>query len=260
MVRHADYSQELRVSQLQTGDVVLIREPHCAHPPACLAQWLACMTVNHAGVAINPADFPEASKMRDRVTLNSERRYLFHTQFQGIKVWELSRYLKRCRHGRCHGRGTFWVRQWLTKEDGNPAPRKLVAAAIDELVRLDWESGGIPYEDRYMDMCAAYWDCCEGCCKFCQNDGDDSSLFCSELVALLAQQGGFLTTQRPADEFVPMDFLKSDGQQIEFAQVCEGICLGPPRVVVCDGENDNSSDTDSESDTDASTGSSSSAL
>ncbi|RZI46413.1 hypothetical protein [Candidatus Finniella inopinata] len=36
--------------------------------------------------------------------------------------------------------------------------------------------------------------------------GDDSSLFCSELVALMLQQLGYLSTELPADNYTPRDF------------------------------------------------------
>jgi len=49
--------------------------------------------------------------------------------------------------------------------------------------------------------------CCTCCyCPCCENKPDDSSLFCSELVAYFYQEMGILDKKRPANEYMPSDF------------------------------------------------------
>lgn len=202
------------VSQLRTGDILLVRDPQCAHTPACLAQNLLCWTVNHVGLAINPKDFSESSALHMGTRLDYGKRYL------------------RITRGNQCGQGSIWVRQVLCMgtECNQVPPVQLVYA----LERFLGEDRGKRYEQSCCALVGAYCDSCERL-HLCKNRGDDSSLFCSELVALILQEGHVLGKQRPADEFVPMDFMSSNGVKVERAELCPGFRLAPARQLVSDG-------------------------
>ena len=78
-------------------------------------------------------------------------------------------------------------------------------------------------------MVCAYFDSCEECCDgCCLAHPDTSSLFCSELAALVLQRAEVLSEERPADEMVPPDFLGTSANTIEQAHLI-GVTLAEPR-------------------------------
>merc|ERR1711974_397156 len=99
-----------------------------------------------------------------------------------------------------------------------------VSAKIDEFL---WEVHDSPYETNPLSMLQAYFDSCEPL-GFCQGSRDTSSFFCSELVAEALQRTSVLSDDIPSSEIVPMDFLQSNGEQIERAKLRDGVRLGPP--------------------------------
>jgi hypothetical protein len=82
------------------------------------------------------------------------------------------------------------------------------------------EFHGRPYETNQLEMIRAALD--TGMSQ--RNQPDASSVFCSEMVALLYRRIGVLGGNWPANEFVPGDF--ADGKQVDLA-LAESFYLDP---------------------------------
>mmetsp|Transcript_28429 Transcript_28429/g.80306 ORF Transcript_28429/g.80306 Transcript_28429/m.80306 type:complete len:248 (+) Transcript_28429:59-802(+) len=231
----------VEISRLRTGDVICIRDPQFAHAGACLSQNLLCWNTNHVGMVVDPADLPSESALRTgHPEIRVGRRYLLHTLFTGVKVWDLGQYLQRTRRGRCGARGTMWARQIVTEgRTSDDELRRSLALVVDKTFD---EVRDKHYEDQIFSLLNAYFDSCEAFGNCGKNSGDDSSLFCSELVSMMLQQGGVLGTQRPADEIVPQDFLYSNGKTVEGASMADGFRLGPVLELEPDDESDDDTD------------------
>lgn len=232
--RHAE---ALDLYELRTGDIVLFREPQCAHLGAWCAQNLLCWEANHVGLVLHPSDFGADSRVRRRHELQDGRPYVFHALLSGVKVWDLEAYGRRItREGGCF-QSHCWARQLLT--EGPPgtaacpgdALRALIAHKADEFFEEIREAS---YQLDPAILLSAYFDTCEMCC--CANDeyaSSSSSIFCSELVAETLQRAGIISNDIASNEFVPMDFLLSNGLNIERSKFV-GVRLGPPRKVQLD--------------------------
>merc|ERR1712203_1034703 len=108
--------------------------------------------------------------------------------------------------------------------DGSDARiHERMAQAIDKILPEIRDRG---YEENWHHMVRAYCDSCE-ICGCGANKRDESTLFCSELLALILQRGEVLGMERPSDEFVPEDFLSSDGKMVEKANMVKGFGLSP---------------------------------
>lgn len=228
-------TEPIAVSELRTGDVICIRDPQCLHAGACLSQNLLCWESNHVGMALNPEDFSEGAACKIRAKhpeFVAGKVFVLHTLVTGVKVWDVASYAKKNK-GKGFSRGIIWIRQLEVEggdSDAQEEMRAQIAASTDEL----WgDVAEKPYEQKPCSMLSAYFDSCEGinvpgCCA---SNGDATSLFCSELVAMALQKGKVLGEERPPDEFVPMDFLASDGHTVEKASMATGMRLGPLRVL-----------------------------
>lgn len=211
---------------LCTGDVIIVREPQFANCGTCFFQNVLCWEANHAAIAISPKDFSRDSNLRTRhPEIEDSKTYLLHALVTGIKVWEFGQYCNRV-YGGC-APGAIFARQ-LEFEVDEPEFRKQMAKEVDELF---CDVADKPYEQHCCTMISAYYDGCErfGCCK---SAPDDSSIFCSELVAMTLQKARVLSDDRPADEFTPMDFLSSDGEYVEEAPFLPGMTFGPTLQVL----------------------------
>merc|ERR1712113_445571 len=117
----------------------------------------------------------------------------------------------------------MWVRQLIATDGSDASIPERMAQAIDKILP---EIRDKSYGENWGHMVSAYCDSCEMCgCGV--NKSDESTLFCSELVALILQRSEVLGMERPPDEFVPEDFLSSDGKMVEEANMVKGFGLGP---------------------------------
>lgn len=105
--------------------------------------------------------------------------------------------------------GEVWVRPIL-----GPRTSKMKRAAMN-LMR---DFHGRPYEKSQLDLIRSALDI-PGF-KMTQNQGDASSVFCSELSAIMLREVGILKGGEPPDEFTPADFAGDD------LKLAEGYSLG----------------------------------
>jgi len=224
-----DYSDGQKCLQetLRSGDVLLSRDPAFGKAGACVAQAFLCWGVNHGGLAVDPAEFPENGHMRTRMPhLVPGKKYMLHALLTGVKVWDIEGYLKKMAKGK--PRGVIYARHLQIEGPDAVAKRSTFLAAMDTTFG---EVVDKAYESNFLSMFAGYCDACEECCPCCQSGGDDKEVFCSELMASVYIAGGALSRERPADEFTPTDFLDSDGVAIEKTSFNLGYALGPIETV-----------------------------
>ncbi|CAE7839932.1 unnamed protein product [Symbiodinium sp. CCMP2592] len=215
------------LSELQTGDVLLSKEPILSSPGACFMRSCLCWQAHHIGLVVNPADFPAESHLRRRhPEMEQGSMYVFHALVTGMKVWDLERYIRRI-HNACVLPGEAWVRQLRASTE---TPSDFRPQLIAELDAAFEELHSRPYEKNQLSTLHAFCDCAE-VCGLCQAKQDTSSIFCSELVAEVLQRGKVLSTDRPSSEFTPMDFLRSDGRSVEQAKLQSCLELGRLRRI-----------------------------
>mmetsp|Transcript_111424 Transcript_111424/g.175588 ORF Transcript_111424/g.175588 Transcript_111424/m.175588 type:complete len:247 (-) Transcript_111424:65-805(-) len=221
-----DYSGGLKASleEVRSGDVLLARDPAFRKAGACLAQSLLCWGVNHMGLAVDPGDFPVSGALRTKMPqLEPGNKYMLHALVSGIRVWTLEDYLQRM-IDKGPPTGAIYIRQLLFESNSPDADRERFLSIMDSVFGKVCDKH---YESNFGSMIAGYFDSCEHACSCCASKGDDNSYFCSELAADVYLQAGVLHDDRPADEFVPTDFLDSDGINIESTQFSDGYSLGP---------------------------------
>eukprot|EP00913_Durusdinium_trenchii_P012027 g11299.t1 len=211
-------------------DVVLCRYRLCYAPFTIFVRGMLCWPVNHIGLAIRASDFEEGSQLRHahpemqhgKLGQFSRKTYMFHALVSGMKVWDLERYL----HDLRKDSGDIFVRQLQWTERGQEQ-RKAFHEVVDSAFE---EFKDRPFENDQVTFMGSYCDQLEPTC--CANPTDLSSLFCSELVAEVFQRGQLLAKSRAAAEFTPVDYLKSDGQSVEQAQLETSlVTLGPLRCL-----------------------------
>lgn len=228
-----DYSNgsQIDLQDLLSGDILLTRDPAFTKAGACLAQGLLCWGVNHGGLAVDPAEFPPDGNLRTRMPdLEPGRKYMLHALVTGIRVWNLEDYLHRMiKKG--PPTGAIFVRQLQKENRRRNMGDDFQAALVKAMDAVFGAVADKAYETNYGSMVAGYFDSCEGVCPWCSAKADDNSYFCSELMAEVLLKADVIEHDRPADEFMPTDFLESDGFNIEKTQFCDGISLGPVRAL-----------------------------
>mmetsp|Transcript_10620 Transcript_10620/g.19679 ORF Transcript_10620/g.19679 Transcript_10620/m.19679 type:complete len:249 (+) Transcript_10620:35-781(+) len=210
------------VSDLRTGDVLFARDPAFSKAGACAAQGCLCWSINHTGIAIAPGDFSiDGNLWKRNPDMNPGKRYMLHALMSGIRIWDIDPYLQKMLD-KGPPSGHLYVRQLVsTKGLGF---EKEIADSLDEYFGTIQDK---EYEGNMKTMVTGYFDSCEPCLQCCENRGDHEDLFCSELVAGAYQQAGVLKDDRSADEFMPTDFLNSDGTNVEKTSLMPGYSLGP---------------------------------
>lgn len=221
-----DYSDgvDMSLGELCTGDILLTRDPAFSKAGACLAQGLLCWGVNHGGIAVDPADFPIGGHLRTRLPyLVPGKKYMLHALMSGIRVWDLEEYLERMEY-KGPPTGAIFVRQLQADHMDSKALRAHISKVIDSVF---FDVADKAYEGNWGSMVAGYFDSCEGVCTCCEATGDDDEYFCTELVAAILLKADIIRHERPADEFMPTDFLLSDGETIELTSFDDGYSIGP---------------------------------
>mmetsp|Transcript_24874 Transcript_24874/g.55239 ORF Transcript_24874/g.55239 Transcript_24874/m.55239 type:complete len:278 (-) Transcript_24874:148-981(-) len=228
-----DHLGEIPVTELRTGDVVLFREPKFTSPDNCILQVFFRWDVNHCGLAVDPADFPAGSKVRQLSPMQNDRRYVLHMTTHGLKLWDVDQYLAKMSKRR-FDKGTTFARRLLPGMQSEKAFRKQLATHVDEIFT---EFQNKRYEGNLLSILRGYFDSCEGDKCFvcptncCATSNDLSSLFCSELLAEALQRANVLSRSRHSDEFMPQDFWDSDGVKIEKTNFILGKKLAPATKV-----------------------------
>jgi hypothetical protein len=139
----------------------------------------------------------------ESTTLSDVPDLISGTATKGVQLVNMSSRLKSYD-------GDVWVRQIM-----GPRTRKIKRAAMN-LMR---DFHGRPYEKSQLDLIRSALDI-PGL-KMTHNQGDASSVFCSELAAIMLREVGIMKSGgEPADEFTPADFA-GDGLDLE-----EGYSLG----------------------------------
>jgi len=208
---------------LQSGDVLLTRDPAFGKAGACAVQAFLCWGINHGGLAIDPAEFrPDGPLRSKKPDLVPGKKYMLHAVLTGIKVWDLESYLQKMAKGK--PAGAIYARHLQISGLDGPVKRSSFVAAMDTVFGEICEKS---YEGNISSMLTGYCDTCEQLCPCCKSHGDDNDLYCSELMARVYITGGVLPRERPADEFSPTDFLDSDGVTIEKTSFNVGFSLGP---------------------------------
>ena len=139
----------------------------------------------------------------ESTTLSDVPDLISGTACKGVQLVNMSSRLKSYD-------GDVWVRQIM-----GPRTRKIKRAAMN-LMR---DFHGRPYEKSQLDLIRSALDI-PGL-KMTHNQGDASSVFCSELAAIMLRTVGIMKSGgEPADEFTPADFA-GDNLDLE-----EGYSLG----------------------------------
>ena len=138
----------------------------------------------------------------ESTTLSDVPDLISGTACKGVQLVNMSSRLKSYD-------GDVWVRQIM-----GPRTRKIKRAAMN-LMR---DFHGRPYEKSQLDLIRSALDI-PGF-KMTQNQGDASSVFCSELSAIMLREVGILKGGEPPDEFTPAVFA---GDALKLA---EGYSLG----------------------------------
>ena len=124
----------------------------------------------------------------ESTTLSDVPDLISGTACKGVQLVNMSSRLKSYD-------GDVWVRQIM-----GPRTRKIKRAAMN-LMR---DFHGRPYEKSQLDLIRSALDI-PGL-KMTHNQGDASSVFCSELAAIMLREVGILKGGEPPDEFTPADF------------------------------------------------------
>ncbi|CAE7455514.1 unnamed protein product [Symbiodinium necroappetens] len=156
------------LSELQSGDVLLSKEPILSSPGACFMRSCLCWQTHHIGLVVNPADFPAESHLRRRhPEMEQGRTYVFHALVTGMKVWDLERYIRRI-HKACVLPGEAWVRQLRPSTETSSDFRPQLIAELDAAFE---ELHSRPYEKNQLSTLQAFCDCAE-VCGLCQAKQD----------------------------------------------------------------------------------------
>lgn len=216
----------LEMADMRTGDILLARDPAFTKAGAFAAQGFLCWAINHVGIAIDPRDFPADGHLwQSHPEMKPDQRYMLHALTSGIKLWDVDGYLQRM-VDRGPPSGHLYIRQLVSSSPTSPGKcNKEFAVVLDEYFGAIKDKD---YEGNFKTMISGYFDSCDQCCPTCcENKGDDEDLFCSELVAEAYQRAGVLKEDRSADEFMPSDFLNSDGRNVEKTSFKPEYSLGP---------------------------------
>lgn len=218
-------------ADLKTGDVILVREPQFAAIDNFILQNLCCWGANHVGIALRPIDFPPGSHIRARYPhLDNDRCYILHVIVSGVKIWEVERYIRR--QSDSFSKGVVYVRR-LQAEDSDDSTRGERAMRFRLVTGIDALYGEVrdrPFERNWWSIIQSFFDSCERC-GICLAPRDLSSVFCSELVAEALQRSEVLDPERSSAEFLPLDFLRSDGKRVERSDFINGITLAPLNIL-----------------------------
>lgn len=85
-----------------------------------------------------------------------------------------------------------------------------------ELLKIRKEQQGKPYEKNNVELVLSALDFQEEYLSFLRNTKEDlSSLFCSELVALVYKKMGLLETDKLSNEFTPDDFSSKNDSKLK---------------------------------------------
>jgi len=233
-----NYFFENVVPNLHTGDIFLTSWPS---KPGEWAETGRCMMRSrwtHVGMVYRPSDSP-ILHTRDRIfgfQTHDSRPLIAHMLVYGemgfrdgtgfemvdLETWTKD-YLDKYSHSfepDNIGEMIVGVR-FLTGIERNDDFYRTIQQKVDDY----WFR---PYETQDTMMAAVDLFECLPCCKFMKNKQDDSSIFCSELVAEFYKAAGMLDSSLSGGEFIPRHFATNSRLRLLKGELSrEFVLVGP---------------------------------
>ena len=164
-------------------------------------KWATGSDKSHIALTLHVHQY-DCLALFESTTLSDVTDLISLTAVKGVQLVNMSSRLKTYD-------GEVWVRPIL-----GPRTSKMKRAAMD--VMRDFH--GRPYEKNQLDLIRSALDI-RGV-KMTNNHGDASSVFCSELAAIMLREVGIMKGGPPPDEFTPADFAGDD------LKLADGFSLG----------------------------------
>jgi len=212
-----DYFFEEVLPRLHTGDIFLSSWPSKAGEWAETGRCMQRTRWTHVGMVYRPSDNPEILHSRDRIfggQVHESRPMIAQMLVcgemgfrdgHGFELVDMETWIKDFldKHSHCEdpdSEGTFYAGVRMLE---NFKRDDAFLKAIQDKIDAFWHR---PYELQDITMAAVdLLDCIPGV-SVSEMKRDDSSLFCSELVAELYIAGGLLPKKANAAEFIPKNF------------------------------------------------------
>ena len=155
-------------------------------------KWATGSDKSHIALTLHVQDY-DCLALFESTTLSTTPDLIGDKPVKGVQLVNMSSRLETYD-------GDVWVRPIYGKRT-----RKMKETAI----RVMREFHGRPYEQSQLDLIRSAIDI-PGV-RIMRNQGDASSVFCSELVTIMLREVGIMPNEgEPPDEFTPADFANDD--------------------------------------------------